>query len=65
MELFKGMAMLVDLKRYVTMPLAAPYYMAQVRDAWVSYLTLPLVISECFWKTWGDVYRPTGRKDAS
>lgn len=46
-----------DLKKYVTLPLQFNWHLAQSRKAWVAAVTLPLVISECFWKTWYEVYR--------
>jgi hypothetical protein len=34
-----------------------PWHMAVARRTFVAWVTLPIVWSEAFWKTWYEVYR--------
>ena len=38
-------------------PKLGPWYMAQARIATVHFVTLPLVVSAEYWKTWAAVYK--------
>lgn len=38
-------------------PKLGPWYMAQARIATVSFITLPMVVSTEFWRTWSTVFR--------
>ncbi len=35
-----------------------PWQMAIARRTFVTFVTLPLICSEAYWKTWYEVYRP-------
>lgn len=35
-----------------------PWQVALARRSFVTYVTLPIIWSEAFWKTWYEVYRP-------
>ena len=38
-----------------------PWLVAQTRHQFVFWATLPIVISEAYWKTWYDAYQPATR----
>lgn len=34
-----------------------PWQIAQIRKAWVTWVTLPLIFSEAYFTTWYEVFR--------
>lgn len=55
MELSKDQATIA--KKFVTLPMQTPFHIAAARRMFVAWVTLPLVFSEAYWKTWYEVYR--------
>lgn len=47
-----------EQRRLFTLPKTFPWQLAKMRNRFVNFVTMPLVVSTEFFNTWSKVFRP-------